>query len=305
MNKNLSKYIQLSPSVAEAINHRKPIVALESTIISHGMPYPENLKVAEKLENIASQLEVVPATICIIDGKIKVGLDGDELEILAKADNVAKVSSRDISRILAENRTGATTVASTMRIAAICGIKVFATGGIGGVHRNAESTFDISNDLIEFSRNPVIVVSAGAKAILDLPKTLEYLETMGVPVFGYKTDKFPAFYSSESDLKVDEITSIEKIAKAFKTSLQLGFKTGVLIANPIPKEHEIPFEEMDKIIQKALINAENNGISGRELTPFLLSNIVKLTEGKSLKTNIELVRNNVKLACEIAKEIMK
>lgn len=303
MNKNLNKFIQLSPSVADAINHRKPIVALESTIISHGMPYPENIKVAEKLENIVAQAEVVPATICLMDGKIKVGLDGEELEVLARGDHVAKVSSRDIGRVLTQKQTGATTVASTMKIAAMCGIKVFATGGIGGVHRNAEESFDISNDLIELSRNAVIVVSAGAKAILDLPKTLEYLETMGVPVFGFKTDKFPAFYSAESNLQVDRINSVPDIAEAFKTSCDLGLRAGMLIANPIPKEYEIPFAEMDEYIGTALINAQNNGIFGRELTPFLLANIVKLTKGKSLKTNIELVKNNVQLACAIAKEL--
>jgi pseudouridine-5'-phosphate glycosidase len=303
MNRSLNKIIQLSPSVADAINHRKPIIALESTIISHGMPYPENLRVAEKLENIASQTGVVPATICLMDGKIRVGLDENELEILAKAEHVAKVSSRDIAPVLAKKQTGATTVAATMKIAALSGIKVFATGGIGGVHRKAASTFDISNDLLELSRNPVIVVSAGAKAILDLPKTLEFLETMGVPVMGFQTDKFPAFYSSESNLKIDRIDSTNEIAQIYKTGIELGFKTGMLIGNPIPKDEEIPFEEMDSYIQKALINAENKGITGRDLTPFLLANIVKITEGRSLKTNIELVKNNVKLACDIAKQL--
>jgi len=277
MNRSLNKIIQLSPSVADAINHRKPIIALESTIISHGMPYPENLRVAEKLENIASQTGVVPATICLMDGKIRVGLDENELEILAKAEHVAKVSSRDIAPVLAKKQTGATTVAATMKIAALSGIKVFATGGIGGVHRKAASTFDISNDLLELSRNPVIVVSAGAKAILDLPKTLEFLETMGVPVMGFQTDKFPAFYSSESNLKIDRIDSTNEIAQIYKTGIELGFKTGMLIGNPIPKDEEIPFEEMDSYIQKALINAENKGITGRDLTPFLLANIVKIT----------------------------
>ncbi|MDO9578292.1 MAG: pseudouridine-5'-phosphate glycosidase [Candidatus Cloacimonadales bacterium] len=299
----MNKYLQFSPEVAYAINNRLPIVALESTIISHGMPYPQNLKVAEKLEKIAREMGVVPATICLMDGKIKVGLEKDDLKILAKAKNVAKVSSRDIGRILATGKTGATTVAATMKAAAWAGIKVFATGGIGGVHREAENTFDISNDLIELSRNPVIVVSAGAKAILDLSKTLEYLETFGVPVFGYKTDDFPAFYSAESSLKVDRVDSVKEIAEIYKINRELKLECGVLIANPIPKKDEIPFSEMDEYIQSALKKANKLNISGRDLTPFLLKEIVEITKGKSLETNIKLVENNVKLACEIAKEL--
>lgn len=299
----MNKYLQFSPEVAKAINNRLPIVALESTIISHGMPYPQNLKVAEKLENIAREMGVIPATICLMNGKIKVGLEKDDLEILAKAKDVAKVSSRDMSRILASGKTGATTVAATMKASFWAGIKVFATGGIGGVHRNGENTFDVSNDLIELSRNPVIVVSAGAKAILDLGKTLEYLETMGVPVFGYKTAKFPAFYSSESNLKVDRIDSAKDIAGIYRANIELGLSCGMLIANPIPKKYEIPFDEMDKHIQIALKKAKKLEISGRDLTPFLLKEIVEITQGRSLETNIKLVENNVKLACEIAKEI--
>ena len=299
----MNKFIKLSPSVAEAINHRRPILALESTIISHGMPYPQNLHVAEKLENIVSQAGVVPATICLMNGFIQVGLDGNELEILATAKKVAKVSSRDIGRVLATNQIGATTVAATMKIAAWAGIKVFATGGIGGVHRQAENTFDISNDMIELSRNPVIVVSAGAKAILDLPKTLEYLETMGVAVLGYQTDNFPAFYSAESEYKIDRIDSIKDIAAIYNTNCELNLKTGMLIANPVPKEHEIPYSEMNEFIQTALRKAEVEKITGRNLTAFLLAEIVKLTKGRSLQTNIELVKNNVRLACEIAKAL--
>jgi pseudouridylate synthase len=298
----MNKYIELTKDVAEAINHRKPIVALESTIISHGMPYPRNIHVAEKLENIASQLGVVPATICLMNGKIKIGLEDEDLEILAKAENVAKVSSRDIGRILATKQAGATTVAATMKAAAWAGIKVFATGGIGGVHRNAEDTYDISNDLLELSRVPVIVVSAGAKAILDLPKTLEYLETMGVPVYGYKTDKLPAFYSTESNLTVDRLDDPNEFAVIHRTNMELGLNCGMLVANPIPKKHEIPFEEMDKYIQTALEKADKLNIIGRDLTPFLLKEIVDITQGRSLETNIKLVENNVRLACEIAKE---
>ncbi len=298
----MNKYIELTKDVADAINHRKPIVALESTIISHGMPYPRNINVAEKLENIASQMGVVPATICLMNGKIKIGLEDEDLEILAKAENVAKVSSRDIGRVLASKQAGATTVAATMKAAAWAGIKVFATGGIGGVHRNAEDTFDISNDLLELSRVPVIVVSAGAKAILDLPKTLEYLETLGVPVYGYKTDKLPAFYSAESDLTVDRLDDPNEFAAIHRTNTELGLNCGMLVTNPIPKEYEIPFGEMDKYIQTALKKADGYGIKGRELTPFLLKEIVEITQGRSLETNIKLVENNVRLACEIAKE---
>jgi len=298
----MNKYIELTKDVADAINHRKPIVALESTIISHGMPYPRNINVAEKLENIASQMGVVPATICLMNGKIKIGLEDEDLEILAKAENVAKVSSRDIGRVLASKQAGATTVAATMKAAAWAGIKVFATGGIGGVHRNAEDTFDISNDLLELSRVPVIVVSAGAKAILDLPKTLEYLETLGVPVYGYKTDKLPAFYSAESDLTVDRLDDPNEFAAIHRTNTELGLNCGMLVTNPIPKEYEIPFGEMDKYIQTALKKADKFGIKGRDLTPFLLKEIVEITEGRSLETNIKLVENNVRLACEIAKE---
>jgi len=299
----MNKYLQLNTETAKAINNRLPIVALESTIISHGMPYPQNLEVAEKLENIAREMGVTPATICLMDGRIKIGLEREDLEVLAKADDVQKVSSRDIGRVLATGKTGATTVAATMKAAAWAGIKVFATGGVGGVHRDGEKTFDVSNDLIELSRNPVIVVSAGAKAILDLAKTLEYLETFGVPVYGFKTDNFPAFYSSESNLTVDKTNSAEEIASIYNTNRELGMNCGILLANPIPKEFEIPFEEMDKHIQIALKKAGKSGISGRDLTPFLLKEIVAITKGRSLETNIRLVENNVRLACEIAMEL--
>jgi pseudouridylate synthase len=298
----MNKYLQFNAEVAKARNNRLPIVALESTIISHGMPYPQNLEVAERLENIAREMGVIPATICLMDGKIKVGLEKDDLEILAKAENVAKVSSRDMGRILASKQTGATTVAATMKAAAWAGINVFATGGVGGVHRDAENTFDVSNDLIELSRIPVIVVSAGVKAILDLPKTLEYLETFGVPVFGYKTANFPAFYSAESNLKIDQIDTAREICDIYKANQELNLNCGMLLANPIPKEFEIPFSEMDKHIQIALKKANKLGISGRDLTPYLLKEIVEITKGRSLETNIKLVENNVKLACEIARE---
>jgi pseudouridine-5'-phosphate glycosidase len=299
----MKKYLQFSKDVKEALKNKQPVIALESTIISHGMPYPQNLEVAGKLEAIAREMGVTPATICLMDGKVKIGLEKADLEILAKANNVAKVSRRDIGRIIALKKLGATTVAATMIAANWAGIKVFATGGIGGVHMNAEDTFDISNDLIELSRVPVIVVSAGAKAILDLSKTLEYLETMGVPVYGYRTDKFPAFYSSQSNLKVDRIDNHQQIADIYTTNIELGLNNGMLVANPIPEKYEIPFAEMEEYIDLALKKAKEKNITGRELTPFLLSEIVKITEGKSLQANIKLVENNVQLACEIAREL--
>ena len=299
----MKKYLQFSKDVKEALKNKQPVIALESTIISHGMPYPQNLEVAGKLEAIAREMGVTPATICLMDGKVKIGLEKADLEILAKANNVAKVSRRDIGRIIALKKLGATTVAATMIVANWAGIKVFATGGIGGVHINAEDTFDISNDLIELSRVPVIVVSAGAKAILDLSKTLEYLETMGVPVYGYRTDKFPAFYSSQSNLKVDRIDNHQQIADIYTTNIELGLNNGMLVANPIPEKYEIPFAEMEEYIDLALKKAKEKNITGRELTPFLLSEIVKITEGKSLQANIKLVENNVRLACEIGQEL--
>jgi pseudouridylate synthase len=297
----MESFLEINSKVKHALENGKPVIALESTIISHGMPYPENIKVAKNLEKIAEDAGVVPATICLMNGKIKIGIKDDELEMLAKSKDVAKVSRRDFSRVLTSKKIGATTVAATMIAANLAGIKVFATGGVGGVHRGAEDTFDISADLQEFSQTPVIVVSAGAKAILDLPKTLEVLETLGVPVYGFQTDLFPAFYSAESDLHIDKIDSEKEIVDLYKTNIKLGFKNGILVANPIPKKYEIPFEEMDEHIKIALKRAEKNGITGRGLTPFLLAEIVKITKGSSLETNIKLVENNVALACRIAK----
>ncbi len=297
----MNKFLEINKKVKQALENNKPVIALESTIISHGMPYPENIRVAKNLGKIAEDAGVVPATICLMNGKIKIGLNGDELEILAVSKDVAKVSRRDFSRILASKKIGATTVAATMIAANLAGIKVFATGGIGGVHRGAKDSFDISADLKEFAQTPVIVVSAGAKAILDLPKTLEILETFGVPVYGFQTDLFPAFYSSESSLYIDRINSEKEIVDIYKINMKLGFNNGILVANPIPKKYEIPFREMDEHIKIALKRVEINGITGRNLTPFLLAEIVKITKGSSLKTNIKLVENNVALACRIAK----
>ncbi|MBT3168752.1 MAG: pseudouridine-5'-phosphate glycosidase [Candidatus Cloacimonetes bacterium] len=295
--------LQINKKVANAIQNNKPVIALESTIISHGMPYPQNIEVAKNLENIALENGVVPATICLMNGKIKVGLNSDELEILATAKNVKKISRRDIAKNLAKKEIGATTVAATMIVAKLAGINVFATGGVGGVHRFAEESFDISADLIEFSQTPIVVVSAGAKAILDLPKTLEFLETYGVPVYGFQTDKFPAFYSAKSNLNIERINSASEIANIFQINKKLGLKMSILVANPIPKQDEIPFDEMEVFILKATTEAKKNGIIGQAVTPFLLAKIVELTQGKSLKTNIKLVENNVKLACKIAKKL--
>jgi len=302
--KKLKEFIEISKEVEHALKKGMPVIALESTIISHGMPYPQNLEVATKLENMAREVGVTPATICLMDGKIKIGLDETELAALATRKGVAKVSRRNFAECLAKKQTGATTVAATMIAANMAGIKVFATGGIGGVHREADKTFDISADLIEFSRTPVIVVSAGAKAILDLPKTLEYLETHGVPVYGYQTDIFPAFYSSKSKLKVNKIDRAEDIASIYSTSVALGFNNGIIVANPVPEEHEIPNEEMEQLINQALMMADTENITGYNVTPFLLGEIVKRSQGRSLTTNIHLVENNVKLACKIAKELV-
>lgn len=296
-------YLSLTTPVQYAIMRNQPVIALESTIIAHGMPYPKNIEVAKRLEQICSDEGVTPATICLMNGKIKVGLSEAEMETLAKSNSVAKVSRRNFAAVLAKKQTGATTVSATMIAAHLAKIETFATGGIGGVHRFAEETFDISADLQEFAKTPVIVVSAGAKAILDLPKTLEYLETLGVPVYGYQTDYFPAFYSAETDLKIDRIESAQEIAEIYTTGKSLGVTNGILVATPIPKEHEIPFDVMNEYIEQAIRDARAQNITGAKVTPFLLAKLVELTEGKSLQANIKLVENNVRLACEIAKAV--
>jgi len=299
----INEIFKLSEKVKNAIENNEPLIALESTIISHGMPYPANRKVANELENIADENGVTPATICLMNGKIHIGLDNNELEILAKSNNVKKVSRRNIGYVLSNKEIGATTVAATMLIANMFKIQIFATGGIGGVHRNVSHHFDISADLIEFSKTPVIVISAGAKAILDLPKTLEILETLGVPVYGYKTDYFPAFYSSKTDLQIERVDKVNQVVNIYEMNRRLGFSNGILIANPIPKEFEIPFQEMEIYIRDAVSIAEKKKITGQALTPFLLKKIVEITKGKSLESNIMLVKNNVILACQIAKEL--
>lgn len=301
----MNKYIEISREVQNAIDNNLPIVALESTIISHGMPFPKNVETAINAENIIRENGCVPATIAIINGKLKVGLNKDELNYLGKkGKDVTKVSRRDIPYIVALKKDGATTVSATMLIASYVGIKIFATGGIGGVHRGAESTFDISCDLEELGQTNVSVVCAGAKAILDLPKTLEYLETKGVLVIGYKTKKLPAFYSSSSDYNVDiNIDNPKEIADIIKVKNELNLKGGILITNPIPIEYEIPHHLIDNVIDSAIIEMDKLNISGKEATPFLLAKICELTNGNSLEANIKLVYNNCKLASEIAKGI--
>ena len=299
----MKSFLELSKEVIKAIESNKPIVALESTIISHGMPYPQNYETARELENICRDNGVTPATICIMNGKIKIGLEDEELKELATQSDVMKVSVRDLGYCLSQKKMGATTVASTMYCSELANISVFATGGIGGVHRGAETTFDISADLPQLGKSPVIVVCAGAKAILDLPKTIEYLETEGVPVIGYQTSEFPAFYSHKSGLKALQLDEPKLIADIYSFNKKIGLKKGVLVGNPVPLDSEIRKEEIDKIIEIALQDAQNENIIGKDTTPFLLKRIVELTDGKSLETNIALVKNNVELACKIAKEL--
>ncbi|WP_320201673.1 pseudouridine-5'-phosphate glycosidase [Agrobacterium sp. rho-13.3] len=293
--------IAYSDEVAAAKQRGAPIVALESTIITHGMPYPGNIQMAESVEQIIRDQGAVPATIAVIHGTLHIGLEKHQLEALAQTTDAMKVSRADIAFAIAERRTGATTVAATMIAAEHAGIKVFATGGIGGVHRGAEQSFDISADLTELARTGVIVVCAGAKAILDVPKTLEVLETNGVPVVTFGSTEFPAFWSRASGLPSPlSLNSPAAIANFQTTREQLGIDGGMLIANPVPEEDEISREEMEVYITRALSHAEEDEISGKAVTPYLLSKIFEITEGRSLDTNIALVRNNARLAAEIA-----
>lgn len=299
----MENYIQFSEEVEKAKEEGKAIVALESTIISHGMPYPQNVEMAQKVEQIVRDNGGVPATIAIIDGKIKIGLSEDELELLASAENVSKVSRRDIAEILATKKIGATTVASTMICAQLADIKFFVTGGIGGVHKGAEHTMDISADLDELSKTKVAVICAGAKSILDLDKTLEYLETKGVPVVGYQTDELPAFFTRESGLKLNtRIDEVSTIAKLAEVQWDLGLETGIVVANPVPEEDQLEPSFINGIIDKAVAKAEEEGIHGKDSTPFLLGEIVKQSGGKSLETNIKLVEHNAKIGTQIAVE---
>lgn len=299
-----SSLLDIAPEISAALAEHRPVVALESTIITHGMPYPDNAAMAARVEDIIREGGAVPATIAVLDGRVKVGLSPQERESLAKTKGAMKLSRADLAFAVSQGRTGGTTVAATMIAADLAGIRVFATGGIGGVHKGAEASFDISADLDELARTSVIVVSAGAKAILDIPKTLEVLETRGVPVVGYGTDTMPAFWSRQSahaaPLRLDEP---EAIADFFKTRAALGIGGGMLVANPVPEAAEISAEIMAGHIAKAQSLADENGVSGKAVTPFLLSTMLDLTEGQSLVTNIALVENNARLAARIAKAL--
>ena len=301
---DLKKYLSVSPEVQEAIATGKPVVALESTIISHGMPYPQNVETALNVEKIIREAGAIPATIAIIKGKITVGLSPDEIEYLGKKGlKVIKASRRDLPVLLARGEDGATTVTTTMIGAALAGVKVFATGGIGGVHRGAETTMDISADLEELAQTPVMVVCAGAKSILDLGLTLEYLETKGVPVLGYGTEELPAFYTRQSGFRVDyRVDSPAELAKIFKTQNDMGLGGGILVTNPIPEEYAMPKAVIDAAIDQAIAECNEKGIHGKETTPFLLARVAELTGGDSLASNIRLVYNNAALAARTAVE---
>lgn len=303
----LNYLLDLSPQVAIALQEKRPVVALESTIISHGMPFPRNVETALQVEEEVQQYGAVPATIAILDGKLKVGLSHKDIaRIGQEQDKVIKVSRRDIPFVLAAGSMGATTVAATMFIAAKAGIRIFATGGIGGVHRGGERTMDISADLQELSRTNVAVVSAGAKSILDIGRTLEYLETMGVSVVGYRTSEFPAFFSRRSGHRVDyQVDMLPELARALRLKWSLGLEGGVLIANPIPRQWEMDYHHVDLAIKRAIGEADAKGITGKDLTPFLLTKVEELTKGASLEANIKLVLNNAKVAAQLAGAVVK
>ena len=303
----MNKYLDISPEVQKALAEGKPVVALESTIISHGMPYPKNVETAMLVEKTIRDNGAVPATIAIIGGRLKAGLSPEEIEYLGKSGRkVAKVSRRDLAAIVARGADGATTVTTTMIIAHMAGIKVFATGGIGGVHRGAETTMDISADLEELASTPVMVVCAGAKSILDLGLTLEYLETKGVPVIGYGTDELPAFYTRRSGFGVDyRVDTPAQLAAMFKAQQELGIKGGMLVTNPIPEQYAMDKEVIDAAIDQAVKESKEQGIHGKETTPFLLARVVELTGGDSLESNIQLVLNNAIVASKTAAELCK
>ena len=292
----------LSPEVSPALAAGRPVVALESTIIAHGMAYPANVKTAMAVEQVVREHGAIPATIAVIGGKLKAGLSAEEIERFGRnGPEIIKVSVRDLPFVAGRGLDGATTVAATMRIAAMAGIPVFATGGMGGVHRGAGETFDVSADLTEMTRSNVALVTAGAKAILDLPLTLERLETDGVPVVGYRTGEFPAFYSRSSGLKVPmRAETPDEVAAIMRSKWELGLEGAVVVANPIPEADEIPASEIEPVITAALAEADRLGIRGKDVTPFLLAEIVKATKGRSLQANIALVKNNAKVAAEIA-----
>ncbi len=301
MNNAISQYLTYTDEVREAIESGKPIVALETTIISHGMPYPQNIEMARTVERIIREQGAVPATIGIMDGRVKIGLNEQELEAFATSNPVEKVSRRDFPYLLSSGKIGATTVAATMIGAALAGIEVFATGGIGGVHREGETTMDVSADLTELAQTNVAVVCAGAKSILDIGRTLEYLETHGVPVIGYKTDEFPSFYARESGYGVDfRLDEPAQVADVLKKKWQLGLQGGAIVANPVPVESALRQAEIEGVIQQALSEAKEKNVTGKKVTPFLLARIKELTDGRSLETNIALVYHNAKVAAQIA-----
>ena len=301
---NMNRYLDINPEVAEALAQGKPVVALESTIISHGMPYPQNVETALNVERIVRENGAVPATIAIIGGRLKAGLSAEEIEYFGKKGQaIHKASRRDLAVLCARGEDGATTVATTMIIAHMAGIKLFDTGGIGGVHRGAETTMDISADLEELAQTPVMVVCAGAKSILDLGLTLEYLETKGVPVLGYGTKELPAFYTRKSGFYVDyQIDTVQELAAAFKAQGDLGMQGGMLVTNPIPEHYAMPFETINAAIDQAISECEAKGIHGKETTPFLLARVAEITGGDSLASNIQLVYNNARLAAQVASE---
>ena len=303
---SFEKYLDVLPEIQQALDENKPVVALESTILSHGMPYPENLDFAHRVEEVIRSLGGIPATCAIVKGRLKVGLTAEELEIMCRAENIGKVSRRDVAVYVALGRTGATTVASTMIIAAMAGIPVFATGGIGGVHRGGQDSMDISADLQELAHTPVTVVCAGAKQILDIGRTLEYLETMGVPVIGNQTADFPAFFCRKSGFGVDyNAKTPADVAAIAKAKWGMGLEGGMLIGNPVPEEYAMDFDEMSAVIDRAMAMADEAGVKGKNITPFLLAHIVELTGGNSLKTNIQLAYNNARAAAQIAVELAK
>ena len=303
----MNKYLDISPEVKAALDEGRPVVALESTIISHGMPYPKNVETALLVEQTIRDNGAVPATIAVIGGRLKAGLSHEEIEYLGKTGRgVAKASRRDLPALVARGADGATTVTTTMIIAHMAGINVFATGGIGGVHRGAEVTMDISADLEELAQTPVMVVCAGAKSILDLGLTLEYLETKGVPVIGYGTDELPAFYTRKSGFGVDyRVDSPEELAAMFRAQRELNYKGGMLVTNPIPEQYAMDKAVIDKAIEQALAEAKEQHVHGKETTPFLLARVVELTGGDSLESNIKLVLNNATVAAKTAAELAK
>lgn len=301
----MNKFLDIAPEVKEALENNRPVVALESTIISHGMPYPQNVETALNVEKIIRENGAIPATMAIIGGRLKCGLSEDEIEYLGKkGQEIVKCSRRDIPVAISKKMDGATTVATTMIIAKMAGVKIFATGGIGGVHRGGQVTMDISADLEELGQTSVMVVCAGAKAILDLGLTLEYLETKGVPVIGYGTEELPAFYTRRSGFSVDyRLDTPEELAQAFWSQRSIGMHTGMLVANPIPEEYSMDADVINSAIDKAVAEAEEKGIHGKESTPFLLAKVKEITDGNSLDANIQLVYNNAKVAALTAVEL--